>query len=48
MRYTITVSEAQVRAINTALEEYFRLRMRQTRDLVEDIAFCGFNYADHT
>lgn len=48
MKYTITVTDTQVKAINTALEEFFRLRMRQTFDLAEDIAFCGFNYKSHT
>ena len=47
-RYTLELSEEQAEIIKIALEEYFRLRMNQTRDFADDICFEGFNYEDHT
>ena len=48
MRYTLEISEEQAEIIKIALEEYFRLRMNQTRDFADDICFDGFNYENHT
>lgn len=48
MRYTLELSEKQAEIIKIALEEYFRLRMNQTRDFADDICFEGFDYGNHT
>lgn len=48
MKYVIEITEEQAEIIKTALEEYFRLRMNQTRDFADDICFEGFNYENHT
>lgn len=48
MKYTIELSKEQAEIIKIALEEYFRLRMNQTRDFADDICFDGFNYKNHT
>ena len=48
MKYTLEISEEQAEIIKIALEEYFRLRMNQTWDFVDDICFDGFNYESHT
>lgn len=48
MRYTLELSEEQAEIIKIALEEYFRLRMNQTRDFADDICFEGFDYGNHT
>lgn len=47
-RYTLSVTETQLHAINTALEEFFRLRLAQAYDLAEDIAFADFNWKQHS
>lgn len=39
--YTITLTEAQIRVTQNALEEYFRLRMGQDMDFSEDMAMIG-------
>lgn len=38
MKYQIELTEAQVKVVQTALEEYFRLRMGQERDFCDDMA----------
>ena len=48
MKYRIELSEEQVRIVKIALEEYFRLRMNQTWDFVDDLCFEDFDYANHT
>ena len=48
MKYTLEITEKQAEIIKIALEEYFRLRMNQTRDFADDICFDGFNYENHT
>ena len=48
MKYTIELTEKQAEIIKVALEEYFRLRMNQTWDFINDICFEGFNYENHT
>ena len=42
-RYTIEVTEAQLRVIQNSLEEYFRLRMGQDRDFVDDFAMLNYD-----
>lgn len=44
MNYTLTVSEKQLRCINAALEDYFRLRMGQTWQLADDWCLQGYDY----
>ena len=39
--YQLTVTEKQLRLINTALEEYFRLGLNQWRDLADRLATIG-------
>lgn len=39
MKYKLELSEEQAEIIKIALEEYFRLRMNQTWDFVDDICF---------
>ena len=46
--YRIELTEEQAEIIKIALEEYFRLRMNQTWDFVDDICFDGFNCESHT
>lgn len=41
MNYTMTITEAQLRVIQNALEEYFRLRMGQDMDFSMDMAMIG-------
>ena len=48
MKYVLEISDKQAEIIKIALEEYFRLRMNQTWDFVDDICFEGFNYENHT
>lgn len=48
MRYILKLSEEQAEIIKIALEEYFRLRMNQTRDFADDICFERFDYKNHT
>ena len=47
MRYMLELSNEQAEIIKIALEEYFRLRMNQTRDFADDICFEAFNYDCH-
>ena len=42
--YKLTVTEAQLKLIWEALEEYERLRMGQFSDFVDDIALNGYIY----
>jgi hypothetical protein len=42
MNYTLKCNEAQLRVINIALEEYFRLRLGQMGDLAEDLAMLQY------
>lgn len=44
MMYKLTINEEQAKVIKIALEEYFRIRMNQWRDLAEDLASEGFVY----
>ena len=46
--FLIRVNERQLRLVLAALEEYFRLRMGQTTDLADALAFQHFDYKDHT
>ena len=48
MRYTLELSKEQAEIVKIALEEYFRLRMNQTRDFADDICFERFDYKNHT
>ena len=43
-KYTITLNERQLRLICTAVEEYGRLRMGQTWDLSDALAFQHYEY----
>lgn len=43
-KYTITLNERQLRLICTAVEEYGRLRMGQTWDLSDSLAFQHYEY----
>lgn len=47
-KYRVTFTHEQLRIVNTALEEYFRVPLHQCSDLAERLAFRGFNYKDHT
>lgn len=38
MKYTIELTEKQMRMLETVTEEYFRLRMAQTFDFCDDLA----------
>ena len=38
MKYQIELTETQVKVVQNALEEYFRLRMGQERDFCDDMA----------
>ena len=42
MRYILEASKEQMNIIQTALEEYFRLRMNQTWDFADSICFEGY------
>lgn len=43
-KYTISLNERQLRLICTAVEEYGRLRMGQTWDLSDSLAFQHYEY----
>lgn len=43
-KYTVTLNERQLRLICAAVEEYGRLRMGQTMDLSDDLAFQNYEY----
>lgn len=43
-KYTVTLNERQLRLICTAAEEYGRLRMGQTWDLADALAFLHYEY----
>ncbi len=43
--YQLTVSEKQLRLINEALEEYFRIGMNQWGDLADRIAHIGVDFS---
>ena len=43
-KYTVTLNERQLRLICTAVEEYGRLRMGQTWDLSDALAFQHYEY----
>lgn len=47
-KYTITLSQNQVRVMMIALESFFRTRMGQYFDLANDIAFNGYDYDEDT
>jgi hypothetical protein len=42
MDYTLKCNEAQLRVINIALEEYFRLRLGQMGDLANDLSMLSY------
>lgn len=42
--YAVRLTERQLRLICAAVEEYGRLRMGQTRDLSDDLAFQNYEY----
>ena len=42
--YQITVTERQLKLINAALEEFFRIGLNQWGDLAERVANIGFEY----
>lgn len=42
-QYNLKVNEIQLKLINTALEEYFRIRMGQMRELADDFAELNLN-----
>lgn len=42
--FTVQMDEAQLRLVMNALECYFRLRMGQTSDLADDLAFQHYEY----
>ena len=46
--YRLTMTEKQLRVINTALEEYFRAPLGQWHDLADRLAFRGFDWDNHT
>lgn len=48
MRYILEASKEQMNIIQTALEEYFRLRMNQTWDFADSLCFEGFDFKNHT
>lgn len=41
-KVTIELTETQARTVLVAVEEWFRLRMGQSRDLSEGLAFLGY------
>lgn len=43
-KYTITLNERQLRLLQKVCEEYGRLRMGQTWDLSDDLAFQNYEY----
>ena len=43
-KYRLTLSENQARIVMMALESFFRVRLGQYFDLVEDIAFNGYDH----
>lgn len=43
-KYTVTLNERQLRLICTAVEGYGRLRIGQTWDLADDLAFQHYEY----
>lgn len=45
-KYKLELTETQLRIINDALEEYFRIPLNQWRDLAERLAFKGFSSKD--
>ena len=46
-KVTIEMSETQARLILTAVEEWFRLRMGQSSDLANGLAFLDFDRKEH-
>ena len=45
MNYELKVTEKQLSIIQTALEEYFRLRMGQASDFVDDFCSMGVDFS---
>ena len=41
-KYKLELTETQLRIINDALEEYFRIPLNQWGDLADRLAFKGF------
>lgn len=48
MTYEIKLNEEQMRLLEVALEEYFRLRLLQFEDISNDFAFWNFDYKNHS
>ena len=48
MRYILEASKEQMNIIQTALEEYFRLRMNQTWDFADSLCFEEKKKKNHT
>lgn len=44
-RYTLTVTKEQLQTINTALEEFFRVRMGQMWDLADSLAGLDVDFS---
>lgn len=45
-KYRLDLSEAQLRVVNTALEEYFRIPLNQWWDLADRLALKGVDLLD--
>ncbi len=45
-KYRLDLSEAQLRVVNVALEEYFRISLNQWGDLADRLAFNGVDLHD--
>ena len=45
-RYKIELTEAQLRVINAALEEFFRIPLNQWSDLANRLAFKGVDLSN--
>lgn len=46
MKYTIELTEEQMRVTQVALEEYFRLRLGQTFDFADDLTSMGVDLSN--
>lgn len=47
-KYRLDLTEAQLRVVNAALEEYFRLPLNQWGDLADRLAFKDFDPDEYT
>ena len=46
MNVSVTMTDEQLRLINTALEEYFRLRLNQWWDFADDVCSEGIDFSN--